>query len=414
MATEVVTLSDLAVPQETRPKPNTQDISGHSQNDIHTGASRRTTHESQIASTSQDDNNATTTSRAPSNAHTIDDQSSRLPFGRLMVVYACLATAYATSTLDIIAVASALPVIGSSLDAGTTITWAGTAYLMGQAACQPLYGRLSDVFGRKPVLMLSLAFIVIGGLLCGFAQTPTWLYVCRALSGVGGGGVSSVVAIIISDLVSMRDRGKYQGLLSVAIGLGACAGPFIAAEMLKRGGEAWRWIFWVSPILASVCLVVMWFLLPLKPVTGSWGEKVRKIDWFGVVVAVVAMVFLLVSWFLVSRLIRGMVWLTRSVAAHQLRRIDVALEQRHGDIDALHRRCELASVLLYPETSSQDPHYPSTTFHPKINFGLVTASTMLRLRLASRPLFLATLLSGCSRLHAASVSNPHVAVARDA
>jgi MFS family permease len=214
-----------------------------------------------------------------------------------MVVYACLATAYATSTLDIIAVASALPVIGSSLNAGTTITWAGTAYLMGQAACQPLYGRLSDVFGRKPVLMLSLAFIVIGGLLCGFAQTPTWLYVCRALSGVGGGGVSSVVAIIISDLVSMRDRGKYQGLLSVAIGLGACAGPFIAAEMLKRGGEAWRWIFWVSPILASVCLVVMWFLLPLKPVTGSWREKMGKIDWFGVVVAVVAMVFLLVSWF---------------------------------------------------------------------------------------------------------------------
>lgn len=296
MATEVITLSDLAVPQETQPKPAIQDLSSHSQDHTLPGVVLRASNDSQITST-QHANNATTPG-TPSNAHTIDDQSSRLPFGRLMVVYACLATAYATSTLDIISVASALPVIGSSLNAGTTITWAGTAYLMGQAACQPLYGRLSDVFGRKPVLMLSLAFIVVGGLLCGFAQTPTWLYVCRALSGVGGGGVSSVVAIIISDLVSMRDRGKYQGLLSVAIGLGACAGPFIAAEMLKRGGEAWRWIFWVSPILASVCLVVMWFLLPLKPVTGSWMEKVGKIDWFGLVVAVVAMVFLLVSWFL--------------------------------------------------------------------------------------------------------------------
>jgi MFS family permease len=212
-----------------------------------------------------------------------------------MLVYACLATAYFTSTLDINAVATALPVIGTSLDAGPTITWAGTAYLMGQAACQPLYGRLSDVLGRKLILMLSLGFIVFGGLLCGFAQTPTWLYVCRAISGVGGGGVSSVVQIVVSDLVSMRDRGKYQGLLSAAIGLGSCTGPFIAAEMLRRGGEAWRWIFWMPPIMASVCLVFMWFLLPLKPVTGSWRDKVRKIDWAGLVLVVTAMVFLLVS-----------------------------------------------------------------------------------------------------------------------
>lgn len=211
-----------------------------------------------------------------------------------MLVYATLSLAYFTSTLDSLGVATALPAIGNHFNAGPTITWAGTAYLMGQAACQPLYGRLSDVFGRKPILMLSLGFTIAGGIMCGFAQTPVWLYVCRALSGVGGGGVSSVVAIVISDLVSMRDRGKYQGLLSAAIGTGAVTGPFIAAELLRRGGESWRWIFWTPPILASFCLVCMWFLLPLRPVEGSWGEKLRKIDWFGLVVAVVAMVFLLV------------------------------------------------------------------------------------------------------------------------
>jgi predicted MFS family arabinose efflux permease len=292
MATETITLSDLAALHETRPKPAIQDVSTHSQDHVHPGFTLRTNNDPQITSIRHDGNAAT-----PSNAHSIDDQTSRLPFGRLMLVYACLATAYFTSTLDINAVATALHVIGTSLNAGTTITWAGTAYLMGQAACQPLYGRLSDVFGRKPILMLSLLFIVIGGTLCGFAQTPTWLYICRALSGVGGGGVSSVVQIVVSDLVSMRDRGKYQGLLSAAIGLGSCTGPFIAAEMLRRGGEAWRWIFWVPPMMASGCLVCMWFLLPLRPVTGSWKEKVRKIDWFGLVVAVVAMVFLLVSWF---------------------------------------------------------------------------------------------------------------------
>jgi MFS family permease len=280
MATTTITLSNLKIPTVTLPKTAVQ----------RPRASIRVIHDETIPSTRHQNGTESTTN----SANDIDDQTSRLPFGRLMLVYACLATAYFTSTFDINAVATALPVIGSSLNAGSSITWAGTAYLMGTVAC-PLYGRLSDIFGRKPVLTISLLFIVLGGILCGFAQTPTWLYVCRALSGIGGGGVSSVVQIVVSDLVSMRDRGKYQGLLSAAIGLGSCTGPFVAAEMLRRGGEAWRWIFWMPPIMASGCLISMWFLLPLKPVTGTWWDKLRKIDWYGLVVIVAAMVFLLVS-----------------------------------------------------------------------------------------------------------------------
>ena len=288
MATEVITLSDLAIANAPQSRPVHADNHHQplQQQASQSPASRQGSHNGSITASPGESN---------PNLQTIDDQTSRLPFRRLMLVYACLATAYFTSTLDINAVATALPVIGNSLNAGPTITWAGTAYLMGQAACQPLYGRLSDVFGRKLILMLSLGFIIFGGLLCGFAQTPTWLYICRAISGIGGGGVSSVVQIVVSDLVSMRDRGKYQGLLSTAIGLGSCTGPFIAAEMLRRGGEAWRWIFWMPPIMASVCLVCMYFLLPLKPVTGSWSDKLRKIDWAGLVLVVTAMVFLLVS-----------------------------------------------------------------------------------------------------------------------
>ena len=289
MATEVITLSHLAAANAAQPRPiPADDYRNPLQQSYQPRASRQGSH--------NEPTTAVPSGNQPAhNAHSIDDQTSRLPFRRLMLVYACLATAYFTSTLDINAVATALPVIGNSLNAGSTITWAGTAYLMGQAAMQPLYGRLSDVFGRKLILMLSLGFIIFGGLLCGFAQTPTWLYICRAISGVGGGGVSSVVQIVVSDLVSMRDRGKYQGLLSTAIGLGSCTGPFIAAEMLRRGGEAWRWIFWMPPIMASVCVVGMYFLLPLKPVTGSWSDKLRKIDWAGLVLVVTAMVFLLVS-----------------------------------------------------------------------------------------------------------------------
>lgn len=225
----------------------------------------------------------------------IEDQTSRLPFRRLISAYMCLAAIYFISTLDINSVATALPAISRSLDAGNSITWTGTAYLMGQTAFQPLYGRLSDIFGRKPVLLLSVGFLVLGDVLSGFAQTVTWLYVCRALSGIGGGGISSLVQITVSDLVSLKDRGKYQGMLSAAIGLGASTGPFIAAAMLNTSNrERWRWIFWIPPILAAGCMATMWLCLPLKPVSGSWREKLQKIDWLGLAVAIACVVFLLV------------------------------------------------------------------------------------------------------------------------
>ncbi|KAH7042042.1 major facilitator superfamily domain-containing protein, partial [Macrophomina phaseolina] len=110
------------------------------------------------------------------------------PFRRLLSAYLCLAAIYFISFLDINSVATAPPAISRSLNAGNSITWTGTSYLMGQTAFQALYGRLSDIFGRKPVLLACIGFLILGDLLCAFAQTSTRLYVCRALSGVGGGG----------------------------------------------------------------------------------------------------------------------------------------------------------------------------------------------------------------------------------
>lgn len=224
----------------------------------------------------------------------LEDQASRLPFPRLMAAYLCLCLCYFTSYLDMNAVTTALPTIADALNAGPSITWAGTAYLLGQTAFQPLYGRLSDITGRKPILLVSVTCIAAGGLLCGFARTPAWLYTARALSGVGGGGISSLVAIIVSDLVSLKERGKYQGMISLAIGAGATVGPFAAASLV-RYPDGWRWTFWLPAILAAFCLVLLLLLLPLKPVTGRWQDKVKKIDWLGIAASVSGIVLLLVS-----------------------------------------------------------------------------------------------------------------------
>ncbi|KKY13852.1 putative c6 transcription [Diplodia seriata] len=189
---------------------------------------------------------ATTTlalARSSSLTEEIHDQTSRLPLPKLLTAYSCLAAIYFISSLDINAAANALPAISRSLNAGTSITWAGASYLMGQTAFQPLYGRISDILGRKPVLLACIACLVVGDVLCGSARSAPWLYACRALAGVGGGGISSLVQITVSDLVSLRDRGKYQGLLSGAIGLGSSAGPFLAAGLIpiNSGGSTWPW-----------------------------------------------------------------------------------------------------------------------------------------------------------------------------
>lgn len=225
----------------------------------------------------------------------LDDQTQRLPFLRLMAAYLCLCLCYFISYLDMNAVTTSLPTISDALHAGPGITWVGTAYLLGQTSCQPLYGRISDIIGRKPILLFSVGCIIVGDILCGFAQTPIWLYTSRAVTGIGGGGISSLVAIIVSDLVSLRSRGKYQGIISLAIGTGAASGPFVAAGLIQTGASGWRWVFWVPSVAAACCFGLLVFLLPLKPVSGNWRDKVGKIDWLGVVVSVAGIVLIMVS-----------------------------------------------------------------------------------------------------------------------
>jgi MFS family permease len=226
----------------------------------------------------------------------LDDQNQRLPFRQLILAYLCLATCLFVSFLDVNSTTTSLPAIAKSLNSQNSITWAGTSYLIAQTAFQILYGRLSDIFGRKPVLLLCVSALILGDILCGFAENGPWLYTCRALSGIGGGGISSLVQITVSDLVSLKERGKYQGVLSAALGLGAASGPFIAAALLETGPEGWKWAFWIPAMLAAVCVPFLVLYLPSKPISGTWGEKLKKIDWAGLGTSVVAMLFILVSW----------------------------------------------------------------------------------------------------------------------
>lgn len=135
-------------------------------------------------------------------------ETNILPIGKLVVVFAALSTALLICFIDQNSIGVALPTIGKDLNAATTISWAGTSSLIANTVFQVLYGRISDIVGRKSVFLTAVGLLALGDLLCGFAQTGPQLYAFRGISGVGNGGITALTMMIVSDIVTLENRGK--------------------------------------------------------------------------------------------------------------------------------------------------------------------------------------------------------------
>ncbi|KAL7423361.1 hypothetical protein Q5752_002664 [Cryptotrichosporon argae] len=222
----------------------------------------------------------------------IHDQTVVLPRVQLLTVFMTLGMVTFLSTLDSTCVSTAQPSIGAALSAGSSITWVGTSYNVASTVPQMLSGRLSDIFGRKLCLQVALVVFSVGNLLCGFARTATWLYVCRAVAGLGGGALASLGIIIIADVVSLRERGKYLSLIGVPAALGLGLGPEIGGALAQAAG--WRWVFWITVPVSLACVAVIQLAVPLKSPPGAWREKARMVDWAGSALALAGAVCVLV------------------------------------------------------------------------------------------------------------------------
>ena len=137
------------------------------------------------------------------------DQTNILPRARLLIVFAALASTMLITYIDQSAIGIALPTIGQKLNASKTIVWAGTSSMISNTAFQVLYGRLSDIFGRKHIMLTALGLLALADLLCGFAKSGPQLYgFRRALAGVANGGIMAICMMIVSDVVTLEERGK--------------------------------------------------------------------------------------------------------------------------------------------------------------------------------------------------------------
>ncbi|CDO70257.1 hypothetical protein BN946_scf184942.g57 [Trametes cinnabarina] len=191
------------------------------------------------------------------------------------------------ATTDATIVSTTLPTITSEFHANQAeYTWVSVTYMLTQTAFQPLYGKLSDLIGRTMVLYGSIAIFAAGSVLCGCAQSIEWLIIARAIAGVGGGGIVSLVWTITSEIVDSRNQAKWSQALSLTWACSAVAGPLLGGIFSEqRGPLNWRWAFYMNLPICAVAFVTLWLSLNHvfvgRSSDVSWRSFGRTFDFVG-------------------------------------------------------------------------------------------------------------------------------------
>jgi len=195
--------------------------------------------------------------------------------GRIAVIMTALMLTVLLSALDQTIVSTALPTIVSDLGGLNHLSWVITAYLLAVTAVTPLWGKLGDQFGRKPLFLVCIVVFLIGSALCGLSQDMFQLIMFRALQGIGGGGIMVLASAIIGDVVSPRERGKYQGLFGAVFGVSSVAGPVLGGLFVDN--LSWRWVFYVNLPIGLIAFVTVLAVLPRHAPTGR-----GRVDYAGI------------------------------------------------------------------------------------------------------------------------------------
>jgi EmrB/QacA subfamily drug resistance transporter len=225
-------------------------------------------------------------------AQAIADAGGVMTHRQILLVISGLMAGMFLSALNQTVVGTAMKTIADDLDGLALQAWVTTAFLIVSTVTTPIYGKLSDIFGRRPLFILAIVLFLIGSLLCSFSNTMYELAAYRAVQGLGAGGLMALPLTIMGDILAPRERAKYQGYFLAVFGVSSVLGPLIggvlagADEILLLTG--WRWVFLVNVPIGVIALAIVLRFLHLPRLHGS-----ARIDWWGAAAVIVATVPLL-------------------------------------------------------------------------------------------------------------------------
>ncbi|MCA9520665.1 MAG: MFS transporter [Myxococcales bacterium] len=213
---------------------------------------------------------------------------TELSHRQILTVFAGLMIGMLLSALDQTIVATALPTIVGELGGLEHLSWVVTAYMLASTVTAPLYGKLSDLYGRRLLFQSAIVIFLVGSMLAGLSRSMLQLIVFRGLQGAGAGGLMVLAQAIIADIVAPRQRGRYQGYIGSVFAFSSIAGPFLGGFIVDN--LSWRWVFYVNLPLGAVALFVTQRALVLPH-----HRREHRIDWAGAALSSVGITALLLA-----------------------------------------------------------------------------------------------------------------------